>query len=157
MSAFVVGKRHIDTIVTAATQGPMETNGGIARGVTWYGVNDPDTHETLRHDDADRIGLELWSENVRSVAYRYPQDTGNGDRPGPIDLTDDDVRTYTATVVPRLPALAIIKAIHCLEYQSCEHPGWQESWSRRFLENMKDSLVGAIPGYNEAEWEVTHA
>lgn len=51
MSAFVVGKKHIDTLVT-----------GLIRA------------EMIREKDADDIGFILWNENQRSVNSRYNQD-----------------------------------------------------------------------------------
>lgn len=48
MSAWIVSKRHIDAIVTAAI------NAGLSRGKT-----------------ADQLGDMLWRENVASVSYRY--------------------------------------------------------------------------------------
>lgn len=151
MSAFVVSKAHIDALIGVAVFGPKHV---ISPGMAWYGIHDPDTGERLTNDDADRIGTELWSENVRSVAYRYPDDESGG-RPGPNDFTDEQAFGYAFPVMtPRISAVAALKAISSLEYQSCEHPEWEASWSARLLAALGRSLWAYLPGYNEAEWEI---
>lgn len=151
MSAFVVSKEHIDALVSTAVFGPK---GSRRLGGGWHAPYDPDTGEMLTEQDADRIGTELWSENVRSVAYRYPQD-GNGERPGPCSFRDEHAFGYIFPMTTRpLGAIAALKAIRCLEYQSCEHPDWEASWAKRFLDSLTDWLTPEIPGYEEADWEV---
>jgi hypothetical protein len=50
----------------------------------------------------------------------------------------------------------IIKAVRCLEYQSCEHPGWEESAACRLLRAIiGDDATRNLPGYDEAEWQIT--
>lgn len=155
MSAYVVSREHIDALVAVAVFGP--SGEAVNPGTSWYGVHDPDTQERMRYDEADRIGTELWSENVRSVAYRYPQD-GSGDRPGPANFTDDQAFEYVFPMTTRrVSAIAGLKAIDGLEYQSCEHPEWETSWSARFLDGLRRQLIGHLPGYNDAAWEIQHA
>jgi len=150
MSAFVVDKAHIDALVGAIVWGPKG-----ATGNTWR-LYDPDTEQPLTVDDADRVGVELWNENVRSVAYRYPQDTGSGDRPGPCDFSDDQVPAYTfpITMTARLSAAECLKATHCLRYQSCEHPQWQGSRAERILDTLAHQTEGYVEGYEQAPWEI---
>ena len=80
MSAWIVSRKHIDYIVAAAIQAELISM------------------------SPDETGRMLWRECLASVAYRYPGDTGNGDRPGPVDFKDSDVDTYTWTETPCLPA-----------------------------------------------------
>ncbi len=43
-------------------------------------------------------------------------------------------------------------SIRCLDYQSCEHPGWEASESHSFLESLKSAAVSALPGMDAAKW-----
>jgi hypothetical protein len=105
MSAWIVSKPHIDALVQEM----------IAR-------------DLIRLDQADATGRELWEECRRSVAYRYPNDTGDNDRPGPVGLTDERMAQYEFEGVEApLHPEAIAYACNCYEYQSCEHPGWEGS------------------------------
>lgn len=76
----------------------------------------------------DSAGRILWVENLRSLMYRYPADK-DGDRPGPIGFKDAEAYEYTHTPVYNDPlaARAIVKSY---QYQSCEHPGWQDSLAK---------------------------
>ena len=50
----------------------------------------------------------------------------------------------------------IIKAARCLDYQSCEHPGWEQSDACKLLQAIiGDDTSAHLPGYDEAEWEIT--
>lgn len=120
MSAFIVDKHHIDHIVTTANRWEMRE------------ANTP-----------DELGRTLWTENVKSVAYRYSE---------PTDMTE--AAEYRWPVFGRvLKPVEALKAINCLEYQSCEHPAWQTSEARRFCESFKAEAIGRLDGYSEAPWE----
>ena len=116
MSAWIVSKKHIDYMVTA-----------IIRAELWAGT-------------PDDLGCMLWAECLESVAYLYPNDTGDGDRPGPVDFHDSDVDTYTWTETPELTPGGIAKTLACYEYQSCEHPSWESSEARAITSKLRDSL-----------------
>jgi hypothetical protein len=75
---------------------------------------------------ADETGRMLWRENLKSVAYRYPDD-GDGDRPGPDAFRDSDVDSYTWAKTKLLNGAALYKTLACYTYQSCEHPDWADS------------------------------
>lgn len=116
MSAWIVSKAHIDIIV----------RGLIDRA--WLSM------------DADEAGRMLWAENLRSVAYRYPND-GDGERPGPTRFRDSDVETYTYTDPMYGPSDAELdRAIGCYSYQSCEHPEWEESDAYEVVECARRAL-----------------
>ena len=153
MSAWIVSREHIDTLVTAAVAlkivGDDETDRGILGG----------TGSAM-----DRAGQLLWSENLESVAYRYPNDTGNGDRPGPCSFTDDQAGAYTFTARPTEDLAVIAKAAACLDYQSCEHPGWNLSLARAIVGDILEAiatrtglapdLLNNLPGYDAAPWGI---
>ena len=51
-----------------------------------------------------------------------------------------------------LLALDVIKICRCFEYKSCEHPEWETSWSRTFLQQVVDAAINDLPGYDDAPW-----
>jgi hypothetical protein len=55
----------------------------------------------------DALGQRLWAENYKSVNYRY----------------DTKTRTPEYRWTKRqVPAVWVLAAAHCYDYQSCEHP-----------------------------------
>ena len=65
-------------------------------------------------------------------------------------LTAEYFDVLTSTNGPE--AIEACKAIDCYEYQSCEHPGWRDSGAKAFCERLRSALIGAMHGYEEAEW-----
>lgn len=123
MSAFNIGHKHIDYLVTAA----------IRYDLYWG----PEGHKVIYPNEVGRMLIE---ENQNSVNHRYRTD----DRPAP----------YTFREVLEIEPVQIIKAINCLEYQSCEHPGWDKSEAWYFCRALKSIAISLLPGYQEAKWEV---
>lgn len=70
-------------------------------------------------DTALNLAVALSTENVRSINYRYsdrePWDAA------PLGRTDFE------------------KAVGCLNYQSCEHPGWESSEARKWLAGVLEA------------------
>lgn len=126
MSAWIVSKAHIDTLVQAL----------ITEGV-------------VPMDQANETGRTLWAENLKSVASRYPRDR-DGERPGPCDFRDSDVETYTFEGVEApLDDLIVWHNVGCYSYQSCEHDEWDESYAHH-LADILNIVYGARHGV-EAE------
>jgi hypothetical protein len=105
--------------------------------------------------DPQELAQELWDENIKSVCYRYPKDESY-ELPGPCD----DFRILASEVSPALlnrcrdlmtPA-AVFKSCACFEYQSCEHPEWQESKAKGILDFIRKWAWARIPGYKDAPW-----
>jgi hypothetical protein len=89
----------------------------------------------------DARGAMLWRENALSVAYRYEEE--------PFDTSGYSFRW------PRpLSAVALLKALHCYVYQSCEHPGWERSAARRYCDLLERHVVRTLPGYQNAAWSI---
>lgn len=170
MSAFIVSKAHIDALVQAGLSYGQ-------RGRLRWRVAEPDFHaypdnlagyskavqavtRELDHMTADRVGAMLWTENVMSVRHRYA-DVGAAldldNAPGPVGLTVEDVTGYTFPVMsaPRVDAVGILKALACYEYQTCEHPEWPTSEAKAFCDVLRHYAINALPGYEDAEWEIT--
>jgi len=139
MSAFLVGKAHIDALVEAALRHQRirlswfdrdladawtESGCDLAR---YHALLNAHRHEAT-FDQADRIGRMLWLENLRSVQARYPSDI-DGDLPGQETraLAMAEYRytppQFRSRRTPPLSAVEVLKAIRCYEYQSCEHAG----------------------------------
>lgn len=89
-------------------------------------------------------GQVLLAENAKSVAHRYNEGVSN-------EPTLYRHRTFTKP----LPAIAILKAVDCLAYQSCEHDGWESSDAKALLDTIRDTAIRAVPGYAEAQWEIS--
>ncbi len=133
MSAYVVGRRHIDFLVAAflASDGlaPIREVGG-----------------------ADHLGGILWHGNVTSVNHRYCED-----EPTPpytyTPLTLPDLTTAEGLAYA-------YKAVRGYRYQSCEHPGWPgcdvDRWTAALELGFKTALTAA--GGNERShrggWDV---
>lgn len=127
MSAFMVSNDMVDAILTFAISSP--------RG--W----DPPVPEHR----ATEIGHILLGANARSVAHRYP---GDGDNNAANNKQADAYRfkPWPRTILP----IEVFKAIECLDYQSSEPDGWEESDARRMLTKIQEAAIRALPGYEDA-------
>jgi hypothetical protein len=95
------------------------------------------------HTDAKAIGDMLHAENVNSVNYRYDETT----RPNYAPCEWASFHPFSQ--------VQIVKAAHCLNYQSCEHPGWENSDAHKLLTTIIGKNDEDIPGYDAAQWEIT--
>ena len=139
MSAYIVSARHVDYLVSAA--------------VLWRGsLVATDEHGNATPEAAVAM---LETENRASVEYRYPDRAKNPENlPGGPDR--DRVpgkRSHRMTL--NVKAVQVLKAVSCYEYQSCEHPGWDESKAKRFCEALTHAAIRMLPGYEESAWEIS--
>jgi hypothetical protein len=148
MSAWIVNKQHIDTLIQAALTADRY-NGPV---FTWYDGNDQ--RQQLTAANADETGRMLWLECQKSVASRYPGDRDGG-WPGPIGLTLSKINSYRYKPVNgHVVAVSVLKQIDCYEYQSCEHDGWTKSDAHAFCQALRKKMIAMVPGYEEAPWGV---
>jgi len=143
MSAYVVDRNHIRFLIAAATWTARRER---SHGFSWY--QGGHRHEMDERNEAEG-GQMLWDENVASVERRYPG--SDYDLPGPID----QCRAYGEhKMVPAFsPTPAqILKAADCYEYQSCEHPGWEASSAKGFIDSLRHSAWRLVEGYDDAPW-----
>jgi hypothetical protein len=149
MSAFIVDKAHIDALVDVAVNGPKGHYPNWS--AYWYHQG----KSTDARDNPDDTGRMLWATNFDSVAYRYDSET---DLPGPIGINEPEVMAYSFKRRPlnaRLTPVAALKALDGYEYQSCEHPEWQDSKAHAFCTMLRSRLIGVLPGYDEADtWSI---
>lgn len=104
----------------------------------------------LTYETADAVGEMLLRQNVRSVRYRYPDDTAD-DLPGPSDT--EWAHTYAFDMRARLwelPAVVVLKTIDCYEYQSCEDDDWHVSEAYQFCDALRHAAIHSIHGYDNA-------
>jgi hypothetical protein len=154
MSAYIVDPAHIDVVLSVAINGPKDRatrHPGDAWNPPYVDELLEDRSGPLRREDAEDAGRALLAECVESVRYRYP-----GDAPLPGPLITPRPGEYEWTDFGRLlSAVEACCAIDGYEYQSCEHPGWQTSGAFWFCNRFRRALIGAMPGYESAEWHWT--
>ena len=160
MSAYVVNKRDIDLLVKAALRSGPAGNPGIRQQLAWWRVDESGEYtgwnqvdEFAEHRSSDdykqfvtpsRLGQALVDENVRSVAYRYPNTNPDaGDLPGPIDAYYMGPYVYSDPRVDLTPG-AVFELIDCLDYQSCEHPEWRRSEAFAFLAALRKAWCDRV-------------
>lgn len=147
MSAYIVDKATIDAIVTWALGGyncrciTVKVPPGLTVKGSYGG------HCLANEIPADTIGQLLWDENYHSVNYRYSETDS-----APVykykSVTAIKVahsgNPKIASTYRQLTPSDIIKIIDCLDYQSCEHPEWHESWACDFLRRVKDAATDKL-------------
>lgn len=142
VSAWIVAHAHIDVLVLA----------GIQFGVPY----DPDFPGPIGPVVLAAAGADLWAENDRSVNCRYGEDS----KPPPYEAP-------TAEVI--LDPTAVVKAIDCFAYQSCEHAGWDASRAADYCARLRVAALAGLalkPGdpasrgcpvdYDDAPWGIAH-
>ncbi len=144
MSAFTVTTVHVDAILTAGLAFCPEKN-----PLTWHypppTTAEPSTvgrERTLTPAAAGQVGAMLLAENTRSVNHRNDE--------------DDWEPVYLFHPLPGTPdPLVVLKAIACLEYQSCEHDGWLDSEARVFCQALRRVTITKLPGYHDVDgWPI---
>lgn len=137
MSAFIVSDKHINTIVTWAS-------------MNWIGV---DKFNSRGHEQA--WATTLMRQNVRSVNYRYGENTDQRIRFEftPIDMTGTEM------------LLQIFMACRCYRYQSCETDNYEDTLAGKFISNiMRFALThlgmtesqarDRVNDFDSIEWEI---
>jgi hypothetical protein len=142
VSAWIVARAHIDVLVLA----------GVQFGVSY----EPDSSGHIGPAVMAAAGADLWAENHRSVNCRYGEDTEPPSYPAP-----------TGEVI--LDPVAVVKAIDCFAYQSCEHAGWDASRAADYCGRLRIAALDGLPrkpdgpasrgypiGYDNAPWGIDH-
>jgi hypothetical protein len=162
MSAYIVSKYHIDLLVSACLHygSTFEPSRGVAwlnsnPGEEFAGWTEVSNYRTegddyKRYVSPDALGQILVSENIESIRYRYPGDKP-GEYPGPVDAYYEQPYRYEDPKRVLTPG-EVFSAIDCLDYQSCEHPGWETSEAHRILDALRHSACRRVEGYESAPW-----
>jgi hypothetical protein len=152
MSAYIVERDHIIYLVDAARE-----SGAYGSTFRWYTGERPnyERHELPRDDNerAAEVANMLWRENIKSVSHRY-DDRTSATLPGTKDNRHITARDFAGVRWMSFNPVQVIKACHCLDYQSCEHDEWPTSEAYAFLEALKANQCHRLPGYDSAEWGV---
>ena len=132
------------------------------------------------HENRQRLGEILLNENWTSIWYRYPDSKKDLTKaPGTIaEIEGPDVMlqskmdvadetkiniggyTYKPCAFNECVSLGqFFKALTCLNYQSCEHPEWEDSDAKYIIDMMRvDALndmileKGLVKGWKDAKW-----
>ncbi len=153
MSAYIVDKAHILFLVNAAMSRRLNMAGGSFR---WNAAEpgEPYFSASLACNDYEKaanVANMLWRENIKSVSYRYPNES-SATLPGPIGENFDIKASDFHSSPPEIDHIQVIKSCDCLEYQSCEHEGWTKSESHAFLQSLRKQAWQHMDGYEEAAW-----
>ena len=156
MSAWIVSKKHIDALITAALPYKLrwkmdDTDPELThqRGEPW-GPGAITEHRRkwteLTQDTAGRTGAMLWNENHLSVNHRYNEDE-----------TEDPYlfEKYTGPIKLSIPA--VVRSLDRYEHQSCEHPEWEHSEALRFCRAFRERLLDELvkgEKYESAPWGI---
>lgn len=160
MSCWIVSDTLISALVTAAARYDKYRQ---LPGADW-----PALHAA--HPEAfPRMGGKLagFIPNDSNVAKEYPSEIGralalanvqsmdacyNGRHTSADDYADAlAFRCEPVTLDP----VTLIKQVHCYAYQSCEAPGWDSSWAKKFCAELESILIRNLPGYEAAPWGVS--
>ena len=120
MSAWIVSKQHIDALAYWLDRM------GIAH-------------------DKQKMGEMLWSENYKSIRARYGDYNHKGKFvkrpkyhymiPQP-RVTESYYDDFDPQNLDQIQAL-----VHCYNYQTCEHDGWEKSRAKRRMDRLETQLV----------------
>lgn len=150
MSAFMVTREHIDVLLASALR-------NLPNHRPNWAIDDPDEvdwqerrYQTLDFTTADYAGVALLAENARSVRFRYP-DADEHDMVDDTEIIGYEYRDPGFTPTP----VEGLKALSCLEYQSCECTDFQSSEAARILDALRHHLIAALPGMNDGPWDWT--
>ncbi len=153
MSAYVVDREHIRFLVSAALDRGIIQHYAGSSGLTWHHGEDRHALPGGDWDRAGEVGQMLWDENIKGVLCRYPRDT-KATMPGPVG--ESFIYAHQRRSWPRqITSVQVLKACDGYEYQACEDPDWERSEAFAFLNALRRAAWHALPGYDEAQWEVS--
>lgn len=161
MSAYIVDPRTIDYLVAWAKRHGSDITRTENIWTVWTDIPEPlqrvaggdnrwGWHLNIRELTHDEIGTMLMLENVKSVRYRYPDDSAD-ELPGPIEQARI-WRYRFRPVAANLNAAWVVKSAKCLAYQSCEHPEWRTSSAKAILDAIESDAVYAL--IEDAPWGI---
>ena len=106
--------------------------------VSWAIAN----HASAFIDGLDPRGLarELHLANCAAYRERYGEEVG------------EEYRYTFRPEVHAMPAVQVLKAVSCLEYQCCSWSGFEGSTAARALERIRGEAIAHLPGYRAAAW-----
>jgi hypothetical protein len=102
--------------------------------------------------DAEMVFGLLLDENLKSVGYRYPDATRISD-------WCEGEGAYTFEMIPEAShtATELDEMVRSYQYQSCEHPEWQESTAYKATTLLRALLESRVKAEAQAEWDKVNA
>lgn len=147
MSAYMVDRHHIRYLIEAAKSEVICSHGDFR----WR-------HNGQSHRITDEVALAnmLWGENRKSIEYRYPDTIDHPeDSPGEIGETFVFIEdNFPDMRWLKFDPVQVMASCDCYSYQSCEHPGWEESEAKAFIDSLIGYVRRRVQGYDEAIWGV---
>lgn len=147
MSAYIVNKDHILYLVEAAMSPRLNPCHGH---FSWF-FHSTQSLYAGDYEGAAKAANMLWHENIKSVAYRYPNDKPE-ELPGPVGETFEIESHDFSWTGFSIDPVQVLASCDCYEYQSCEHPEWETSQARVFLNALRKHAWRSLPGYEDTTW-----
>jgi hypothetical protein len=95
----------------------------LVNAIAQYEAADTPTAAVFR-----ALGQALWTENDRGVSCLYHDN-------------EDDAPLYVLhTTEATLRPIAVLKALDCYTYQSCEHPDWEDGRAYAITEKLRGAI-----------------
>ena len=95
-------------------------------------------------------------ENTHSVEYRYPDLAGKA----ATEFLDSSTDAYISSCedeavrADKLYDISTLKLAQFYDYQSCEHPEWEERSAYKHILSITQEIISRLPGYEEADWVI---
>lgn len=136
MSTWLVSPHHIDLLVSAA----------IDYRISARFTNEGGT-ELVTEANGQACGRLLWSENIRSLCYRYNL-AGTEEERGYLDaLAGYQFRRHAG-----IRASAVAAALACYDYQACECPDYRQTAASLFVGQLQQAVGKKPQGYDAEPW-----
>ncbi|NWK51877.1 hypothetical protein HYG89_04765 [Acinetobacter sp. SwsAc5] len=106
--------------------------------------------ELSQLDNFKLLAKILANANFVSLQYRYPKHDH-----GDIELYLSRVHKFSMRDDlggKDLNVIQFLKFVHCLNYQSCEHPDYKKSFAYKFIKLVEELAIYNSPEYSKAEW-----
>ena len=148
MSCYIVENEHVKQLAGYLCNQDYPTIERLAINFAKGFERDLKTRMVESDKLATHFANALMAENYKSVSYRYSDvaDSENEKFP-PITVTLCEVlRT------DQIPAINILTAVECLEYQSCECPNWDDTYAKRICDAIRSLAIRRLPGKSTANW-----
>jgi hypothetical protein len=145
MSAFVCSAEQFCYLVMAAIprtrdEGSFGWGSKLIRHSIDYMAEEDDT------DTLDRMVNILKLENVTSVNHLYK---------GRHKEEFEKIKfVRLGRRADRLDPVVVLKQIDFYEYQSCEHPEWEDSEAYQFVNALRLRWIKNLPGWYDAPWGI---
>lgn len=155
MSAYIITEKNAAYLGALANQLAIESHGSSIH-IYWKDSKGNKLEFELKahdHKKCAEFATILWQENVKSVNFRYREATNVEDYKISVKLIDESViknfSTRSMTILERIQAQ---NAVHCFDYQACEHPEYEKSLANAFVLYVDSIIFSISPEAQEIKW-----